>query len=410
MFNAMKALLVAVLGVLYSPLCFCELARKEILNHLLNSSRYDARIAPNYEEDRATNVTLQLYILSIDSINEIAMDLSMEVFLRQTWVDPRLKYEHLSNFSNLELDQRMMANVWVPDTYFPNEKEAHFHIVTVPNRLLHISRNGTVFYSIRLSLTLTCRMSLYNYPMDEQNCPIYIETYGYTVENVLFNWKSVNAVMVDDVEMPQFHFRKAPTITKCSRTFKYGSATFTCLSTNLHLQRNIGYYMAQVFVPSILIVILSWVSFWIHVDAIPARISLGVLTVLTITTQSSGIRSSLPRVSYVKAIDVWNSVCLLFVFAALLEYAYINVQTRRHHKSASKDTLLTIQASNPLVKTIGLNPARRIDVRKTIGAREMDYMKMARAIDKVARFVFPMSFVIFNITFWIYYLFANNHE
>ena len=118
--------------------------------------------------------------------------------------------------------------------------------------------------------------------------------------------------------------------------------TFTCLSTNLHLQRNIGYYMAQVFVPSILIVILSWVSFWIHVDAIPARISLGVLTVLTITTQSSGIRSSLPRVSYVKAIDVWNSVCLLFVFSALLEYAYINVQTRRHHKSASKDTLLTV--------------------------------------------------------------------
>ena len=75
----------------------------------------------------------------------------MEVFLRQTWVDPRLNFEHLSNFSNLELDQRMMADVWVPDTYFPNEKEAHFHIVTVPNRLLHISKNGTVFYSIRYS-------------------------------------------------------------------------------------------------------------------------------------------------------------------------------------------------------------------------------------------------------------------
>lgn len=100
--------------------------------------------------------------------------------------------------------------------------------------------------------------------------------------------------------------------------------------------------MAQVFIPSILIVILSWVSFWIHVDAIPARISLGVLTVLTITTQSSGIKVSLPRVSYIKAIDVWNSACLLFVFAALLEYAYINVQTRRYQKSTSKDTLLTV--------------------------------------------------------------------
>lgn len=73
----------------------------------------------------------------------------MEVFLRQNWVDPRLNFEHLSNFSNLELDQRMMEHVWVPDTYFPNEKEGYFHDVTVPNRLLHISRNGTIFYSIR---------------------------------------------------------------------------------------------------------------------------------------------------------------------------------------------------------------------------------------------------------------------
>lgn len=407
----MKCVLVVLSLYCFSSLCVCELARREILNHLLNASRYDARIAPNYEEDRATNVTLQLYILSIDSINEIAMDLSMEAFLRQAWVDPRLNYEHLSNFSNLELDQRMMADVWVPDTYFPNEKEAHFHVVTVPNRLLHISRNGTVFYSIRLSLTLTCRMNLYNYPMDEQNCPIYIETYGYTIENVLFNWKPMDAVQVDDVEMPQFYFRKSPAINKCTRTFRYGSeASFTCLSTTLHLQRNIGYYMAQVFVPSILIVILSWVSFWIHVDAIPARISLGVLTVLTITTQSSGIRASLPRVSYIKAIDVWNSACLVFVFTALLEYAYINVQTRRHQKSASKETLLTIQASNPLILSQGVAPARCIDVRKTIGVREMDYLKRARTIDRVARFVFPISFAIFNITFWIYYMFAHNYH
>lgn len=70
-------------------------------------------------------------------------------------------------------------------------------------------------------------------------------------------------------------------------------------------------------------------------DAVPARISLGVLCVLTMTTQSSGIRNSLPRVSYIKAIDVWMSMGLVFVFAALLEYAYINVQTRRHVKYTS---------------------------------------------------------------------------
>jgi len=78
-----------------------------------------------------------------------------------------------------------------------------------------------------------------------------------------------------------------------------------------------------------LIVILSWVSFWINVDASPARVSIGLLTVLTTTTMSSGARASLPRVSYIKAIDVWMIVCLVFVFTSLIEYAVVNVLARR---------------------------------------------------------------------------------
>lgn len=57
-----------------------------------------------------------------------------------------------------------------------------------------------------------------------------------------------------------------------------------------------GYYLIQMYIPSLLIVILSWVSFWINMDAAPARVSLGITTVLTMTTQSSGSRASLPKV------------------------------------------------------------------------------------------------------------------
>ena len=50
----------------------------------------------------------------------------------------------------------------------------------------------------------------------------------------------------------------------------------------------------------------------------------GITTVLTMTTISTGVRSSLPRISYVKAIDIYLVMCFVFVFAALLEYAAVN--------------------------------------------------------------------------------------
>ena len=95
------------------------------------------------------------------------------------------------------------------------------------------------------------------------------------------------------------------------------------MSTQFHLQRQIGYYVLQEFVPTILIVALSWVGFWIDERSVPARVSLGITTVLAITTLMFGIQSSLPRVGHVKAIDVFLLVSFLFVFAALVEFAVI---------------------------------------------------------------------------------------
>ena len=66
------------------------------------------------------------------------------------------------------------------------------------------------------------------------------------------------------------------------------SGSFTCLEVHFYLSRSFGYYMIQIYVPSILTCLISFVSFWIDHRAVPARISVGLLTVLTITTQSSG--------------------------------------------------------------------------------------------------------------------------
>ena len=87
------------------------------------------------------------------------------------------------------------------------------------------------------------------------------------------------------------------------------SGDFSCLRVDFVLTRDVGYYMIQTYIPSALIVMLSWVSFWINIDAVPARISLGVLTILTMTTQSTGTTSSLPKVSYIK-VSTWALLVL----------------------------------------------------------------------------------------------------
>jgi len=80
---------------------------------------------------------------------------------------------------------------------------------------------------------------------------------------------------------------------------------YSRLACEFYFARSLGYYVIQIYIPSSLIVVLSWVSFWLHRDAAPARVALGITTVLTMTTLISSTNASLPKISYLKSIDVY---------------------------------------------------------------------------------------------------------
>ncbi|NWS06022.1 GBRA4 protein, partial [Oenanthe oenanthe] len=94
-----------------------------------------------------------------------------------------------------------------------------------------------------------------------------------------------------------------------------------------HLQRKIGYYLIQTYIPCIMTVVLSQVVFWINKESVPARTVAGITTVLTMTTLSISARHSLPKVSYATAMDWFIAVCFAFVFSALIEFAAVNYFT-----------------------------------------------------------------------------------
>ncbi|XP_061101176.1 glycine receptor subunit alpha-3 [Conger conger] len=395
------------------------------------TSGYDARIRPNFKGP-PVNVSCNIFINSFGSIAETTMDYRVNIFLRQQWNDPRLAYSEYPDDS-LDLDPSMLDSIWKPDLFFANEKGAHFHEVTTDNKLLRIFKNGNVLYSIRLTLTLSCPMDLKNFPMDVQTCIMQLESFGYTMNDLIFEWQKKGPVQVaEGLTLPQFILKDESDLRYCTK--HYNTGKFTCIEVRFHLERQMGYYLIQMYIPSLLIVILSWVSFWINMDAAPARVALGITTVLTMTTQSSGSRTSLPKVSYVKAIDIWMAVCLLFVFSALLEYAAVNFVSRQHKEllrlhrrkkrkeeevresrlsfatggatacnAGGKDGAIPKATNNTAQPAVAVANAPPQSAVKSHEEMRKLFIDRAKKIDTISRAGFPLAFLCFNIFYWVLY-------
>lgn len=96
-------------------------------------------------------------------------------------------------------------------------------------------------------------------------------------------------------------------------------------------RRRSMYYIFQMYIPCVCIVALSWVSFWINHEAVPARVALSITTVLTISYMRGSVNAGMPRVSYLKSIDYFLLGGFVFIFMTLLEYVLVLKQSRKIH-------------------------------------------------------------------------------
>ncbi|XP_026531632.1 gamma-aminobutyric acid receptor subunit beta-1-like isoform X2 [Notechis scutatus] len=434
---------------------------KDTVDRLLKG--YDIRLRPDFGGS-PVDVGMRIEIASIDMVSEVNMDYTLTMYLQQTWRDKRLSYSGIP--LNLTLDNRVADYLWVPDTYFPNDKKSFVHGVTVKNRMIRLHPDGTVLYGLRITITAACMMDLRRYPLDEQNCTLEIESYGYTTDDIGFYWIGGESAVsgVNKIELPQFSIIDYKMITKRA---KFATGAYPRLSLSFRLKRNIGYFILQTYMPSTLITILSWVSFWINYDASAARVALGITTVLTMTTISTHLRETLPKIPYVKAIDIYLMGCFVFVFLALLEYAFVNYtffgKGPQHQKKAAEKAITERKkvemnkidtCGNILLTTLEMrNEVSRSDVlaslndpratmysydsasihyrrpptmkdpnsRNTLDRhtahqkgrlrRRASKLKVkipdltdVNSIDKWSRMVFPITFILFNVVYWLYYV------
>ena len=131
---------------------------------------------------------------------------------------------------------------------------------------------------------------------------------------------------------------------------------------------------------------------------------LALILVLTMTTISTSVQQSLPRVSYVKAVDVWTFSCLFFVCASLLEIALVNIlsQNENKRKEAIKRKAGQRQKGQKAETDTKHLPEKKAEQQsETHQGQEISKYEKIHVSSRIA---FPFAFILFNAIYWWWYL------
>ncbi|CAK5041150.1 unnamed protein product [Meloidogyne enterolobii] len=251
-----------------------------------------------------------IYIESLGNFRAADMSFDVDLYLYLSWKDYSLN--HSSNDYLLLNDPNIRKYIWLPDLYFANARISRFHDVIAPNFNLFVDQKGEVAYSTRITLGVACNLDLSLYPMDSQRCSIQFLSYAYIEKQLKVRWFIGNSTRYNpNIQLPEFRISNLSN-EYCNGIYNYAIMEysfkrdeFSCLEAIIHLNRQIGYHVVQSYIPTGLIVIISW---------------------------GNGLRFGLPQVAYAKAIDFWFGACLFFVFLSLLEFAAVNSYMRHAEK------------------------------------------------------------------------------
>ncbi|XP_065720156.2 uncharacterized protein pHCl-1 isoform X5 [Drosophila suzukii] len=348
---------------------------KEILDLLLEKKRYDKRLLPPVNGTLTVNVNVLL--LSLASPDESSLKYEVEFLLNQQWNDPRLQYGNKSHYDFLNALHHH-DSIWTPDTYFIMHGDFKDPIIPM-HFALRIFRNGTITYAMRRHLILSCQGSLHIFPFDDPKCSFSMESISYEEAQIKYVWKNdedtlrkspslttLNAYLIKNqtTACDQNSWRgnysclRVDLIFTRDRAFYFTTVfipgiilvtssfitfwlewnavparsmigNYSCLQVELTFTRDRAYYFTTVFIPGIILVTSSFITFWLEWNAVPARVMIGVTTMLNFFTTSNGFRSTLPVVSNLTAMNVWDGVCMCFIYASLLEFVCVNYVGRK---------------------------------------------------------------------------------
>ena len=258
----------------------------------------------------ATPVSVNLYVIDIDAIDDVSQRFSVDLFINVAWQDPRLALpedKRLGQSRTFPLD-----DIWGPRGLIVNDRGLNPQLPQVAE----VDDLGNVQQRQRLSGELAVDMNLKEFPFDTQRLPIDFVSYQYSPGElrlsapvgVIHEERPFSAVgwqfKMLEPELGEFTIPAAD-ISRPRLTFF------------IQAQRESQYFMLTTLLPMSLIVFMSWTVFWLPPNVVPARVGISTASIFSLIAFGLSVRLSLPAVSYMTRADTFFIGCMLMVFLAL---------------------------------------------------------------------------------------------
>ncbi len=282
-------------------------------------------LTPPTRDGEKIPVQVVLQVINLSDINEVAQRFRVVAYLRAGWKDPRLAFTPKAAWETFRVYRP--DEVWTPHFDFANGVTPH----SASDVTLRVFPDGTVKYYERSSAELSNSFHLRRFPFDRQRLEILI--HPSISETGLVNFAGAGdggpSISVEQrVYSSLAEWAIVGIGASAEQIPAFGADTISQMRFTIEIQRKYSFYLWKIFLPLLLMVILSWTVFWIDTSELSSQVTISVTTILTVIAFAFAISNSLPKVPYLTFIDVFFLACYVFVFITAIELTLVHLAGR----------------------------------------------------------------------------------
>jgi hypothetical protein len=278
-------------------------------------------------QSNPTVVHIGLAIRNLAAIDEVKENWQIAGLLIAKWSDPSLRFRSSGRGDRY---RDLPATTWKPNLEFANEvTPTNFRFVD-----LYARPDGTVVYIQAFNATLSTDLDLRRFPFDSQFLPAVVQARGDDIDRTVLRSDS------EDSSLPKEAYAGLSQWAPFSFGERLGTVAGTASNARdvefrLKVRRNPRSYILKFMVPLVLLVIISWVTFWLSHEEFKTKDQLqsAVATLLIIVAYNITVNNFLPRTDYITYIDALLFTCFAFVIVAIATIVAIHLLQINHSES-----------------------------------------------------------------------------